>query len=78
MLHAFFPLLGTVALIFVGYSSLTPWPAPPVAYAPWIVGVWLVLGVLVLVVMKLRGQEEWMVKAGQVMHGKADDPTMKP
>jgi amino acid transporter len=78
MLHAFFPLLGTVALVFVGYNSLTPWPAPPVAYAPWIVGVWLVLGVLILLVMKLRGQEEWMVKAGRVMHGQIDDPPLKP
>jgi len=76
MLHAFFPLLGTVALAFVGYNSLAPWPAPPVAYAPWLVGVWLVLGVLVLVVMKLTGQEQWMVKAGRVAHEPSDNPAV--
>jgi amino acid transporter len=72
MLHAFFPLLGTAALIFVGYNSLVPWPSPPVAYAPWIVSIWLVLGILVLIVMKLTGREEWMLKAGSVMRERSD------
>jgi amino acid transporter len=72
ILHAVFPLLGTVALIFVGYSSLVPWPAPPVAYAPWMVGIWLVVGVLVLVVMKLTGREQWMLKAGSVAQERSE------
>ena len=78
MLHAFFPLLGTMALVFVGYNSLAPWPAPPVAYAPWIVGVWLGMGVLILISMKFTGREEWMVKAGRVLREPSDKPTVKP
>ena len=78
MLHAFFPLLGTAALVFVGYNSLAPWPAPPVAYAPWIVGVWLGMGILILISMKLTGREEWMVKAGTVLREPSDKPTVKP
>jgi amino acid transporter len=67
ILHALFPLIGTAALIFVGYNSLVPWPAPPVAFAPWIVGIWLVLGLLVLVYMKIANKEDWMASAGKVL-----------
>jgi amino acid transporter len=72
ILHVLFPLVGVAALAFVGYNSLHPWPAPPVAYAPWIVGVWLGLGILVLLVMKLTGREQWMLKAGSVIHEGSD------
>ena len=72
VLHTAFPFLGTVALVFVGYSSLVPWPAPPVAYAPWMVGIWLVLGIVVLVVMNLTGRERWMPKAGSVAQERSD------
>jgi amino acid transporter len=72
ILHAVFPLLGTVALVFVGYNSLVPWPARPVAYAPWMVGIWLGLGILVLVVMKLTGRERWMLKAGSVAQERSE------
>jgi amino acid transporter len=67
ILHVLFPCLGVVALAFVGYNSLVPWPAPPVAYAPWIVGIWLALGILILVFMKFTGREDWMLKAGRVV-----------
>ncbi|MGA3265775.1 MAG: APC family permease [Verrucomicrobiota bacterium] len=67
VLHAFFPLVGTLAVLFVAYTSLTPWPAPPVAYAPWVVVAWLALGVLVLIAMKLTGHVDWLDKAGDAI-----------
>jgi len=72
LLQAVFPLLGTTALLFVGYNSLTPWPAPPAGYAPWVVGVWLILGILALIVMKLRGQEDWLAEAGRIAHERVE------
>ena len=72
ILHAVFPLLGTLALFFVGYSSLAPWPTPPVAYAPWMVGIWLGVGIAVLLVMRLTGREQWMLKAGSITQDRAD------
>jgi amino acid transporter len=72
ILHAVFPLLGTVALVFVGYNSLAPWPAPPVAYAPWMVGIWLGAGIAVLLSMRLTGREQWMLRAGVVTQERAD------
>ncbi len=78
ILHAACPLLGTAALFFVGYNSLFPWPAPPVGYAPWIVGVWLGLGILILVIMKLTGNEQWISSAGQIAREHEDVPSSKP
>ena len=66
VLHAIFPLVGTVALFFVAYSSLRPWPPPPIGYTPLVVAIWLALGILVLVAMKLAGKEDWLIKAGNV------------
>jgi len=65
-LHAIFPLVGTLALFFVAYSSLTPWPPPPIGYTPFVVAIWLALGLIVLLVMKVTGKEEWVTNAGRV------------
>ena len=72
VLHAVFPLLATLALFFVAYNSLTPWPAPPIAYTPWVLGIWIALGILVLIVMKLSGHENWLTKAGNAIQERAE------
>ncbi len=74
VLHAIFPLLGTLALFFVAYSSLTPWPSPPLAYAPRVVVIWLAVGLLLLLAMKLGGKEDWLIKAGQVVQERVETP----
>jgi amino acid transporter len=66
VLHAIFPAVGTVAMFFVAYHSLRPWPPPPLAYTPWVVAIWLALGLLVLLAMKVGGKEEWLAKAGRI------------
>ena len=67
VLHAVFPLVGTLAVLFVAYLSLNPWPDPPIAYTPWVVVIWLALGILVLMAMKLTGHVDWLTKAGNVI-----------
>jgi amino acid transporter len=62
--HAFFPLVSSIAVLGVAYLSLTPWPAAPLRYAPFIVVGWLGLGVAVLVFMKALGHEQWLLLAG--------------
>jgi amino acid transporter len=71
--HLLFPFLGTVALALVGYESLRPWPDPPVSYVPIIVGVWLVIGLGVLGILKYRGKEDWLARAGQLSEQHATD-----
>jgi amino acid transporter len=70
LLHLVFPLLSTVALIWVGYKSIEGLHIldlkDPIDYAPWIVVVWFVLGIALLAAMRARGQEEWLLRAGEV------------
>jgi amino acid transporter len=62
--HAVFPLVSSAAVLGVAYLSVVAWPPPPLRYAPFIVAGWLGLGVAVLVYMKARGQEKWLLLAG--------------
>src|SRR5262249_25791513 len=63
-LHAFLPLVSSVAVFVVAYFSVIAWPPPPLRYAPFIVIGWLGLGVAVLVLMKALGYEKWLLLAG--------------
>jgi amino acid transporter len=66
VVHGLFPVLATVAVVWVGYNSVVPLPEPPLTYAPWIVGVWFILGLAVLFAMNRLGGEGWLLKAGTV------------
>ena len=68
LLHEVFPLFSTIALIYVGYKSIVPLPSMPVGAAPYLVGVWLVAGAVLVGVMSRTGKEEWLVKAGETAH----------
>ncbi len=61
------PVVSTTALLFIGYNSLVPLPAMPVALAPVIAAVYILAGVAILFGRNLRpGQREWMAKAGEL------------
>jgi len=64
LLHIIFPVVGIIALFFVVYNSLIPWPDAPIGYAFWVVPVWLLLGVFVLLIMKWTKKEGWAKNAG--------------
>ena len=66
LLHIIFPVVGIIALFFVVYNSLIPWPDAPIGYAFWVVLVWLLLGVFVLLIMKWTKKEGWAKNAGVV------------
>jgi amino acid transporter len=44
ILHLVCPALSTAALAYMGYRSLSPWPAAPLCFAPVVVAAWLGLG----------------------------------
>ena len=52
ILHVFFPLISTVAVLWVAWNSIVPLPPPPIAYAPAILAVWLLAGVTILFISK--------------------------
>jgi amino acid transporter len=69
--HALLPLVSSLGMIYVGFKTVYPAPdpfAPPACYAPYLVGAWLVLGILLLVAMKLAGREDWLLRAGQAAY----------
>lgn len=63
LLHLVFPLFSTVAILFVIYMSIVPLPAPPVAAAPFIVLVWLVIGIVLMVWLSRTGGTDWVTRA---------------
>jgi amino acid transporter len=61
------PVVSTLALLTIGYKSVVPLPAMPVAWAPVLAGAYLLLGVAVLVGRNLRaGRRDWMAHAGEL------------
>jgi amino acid transporter len=65
--HAVVGIVSAVALILVGYYSLSPWPPYPINLAAPIVAGWIVLGAIVLRVMLSRGHDHWIASAGDTV-----------
>ena len=70
--HCAFPLISTVALIWVAYRSILPLPPAPVGYAPWLVAVWLVLGTILVWALRCAGREDWVLRAGRVAYEQSE------
>jgi amino acid transporter len=77
VLHVLFPLISTAALIYALVYSFIPFPPTPFSYAPLIDGLWLLLGIIVLFVMRIRGSEQWLVTAGAALGEGSDAETDK-
>ena len=80
LLHFVFPVGTTAVLIYSLVKSFSPFPASPNNWSPLIVGVWMLIGVAILVVLKLRGNEAWLEKAGEIIDDKtttADDVELR-
>lgn len=62
ILHFVFPVLSTLVLLYAIYRSFplsTPFDLAPIVNAAW-----FLIGVAILVVLRARGNEEWLNKAG--------------
>jgi hypothetical protein len=65
--HLVFPVLSTVAVLYVGYKSVVPLPDAPDRYALLLFAGYTAAGAGVLLYLKSRGREEWLAKAGLAM-----------
>mgnify|MGYP001096854454 CR=1 FL=1 len=72
VLHVILPLVSTVALLFVGYMSIVPFPSFPVGIAPILVGVWILLGIGLTIFASRTGREEWLDRAAHVYEEPVD------
>ena len=78
VLHLIFPLIGSAVLVYAVYASFFPTlPAAPYVYAPLVDGVWLIIGIALLFYLKSRGQEDWLLKAGEAI-SEAYSPACRP
>ena len=68
LLHLIFPVFSSIVLIYASYRGFfDPFPADPYNLGPLIVGGWFLIGVILLLVLRSRGNEDWMLKAGQAL-----------
>jgi amino acid transporter len=63
ILHVVFPVVSTLVLLYAIYKSFPL--STPFDLAPLVDGAWFIVGVVILVVLRARGKEEWLEKAGQ-------------
>ena len=78
-LHLVIPILTTAALVWVFWKNvetLHPFsPKNAFDYSPLIVIIWFAVGVVVLFVASRTGKEEWLFKAGESAHLRAETAT---
>jgi hypothetical protein len=65
--HFLFPAGTSLVLVYSLYISFVPPPANPNNWAPWVAGLWLLLGMAILWWMKLAGREDWLSRAAEVI-----------
>jgi len=73
ILHLVFPVVSSAALIYAVYKSFTPAPVSPYKWSPVIDGVWLLIGVAILIAMRVRGREDWLQRAGATLADTDED-----
>jgi amino acid transporter len=72
VLHAIFPLVSSVAVLWVAYKSIVPLPPGPLAYAPAILGFWFFTGITIVFVSRTLGRERWLLAAEAAAAEKAE------
>jgi len=63
ILHAVFPVVSTLVLLYAIFKSFPL--STPFDLAPLVDGAWFVVGVVLLLYLRARGNEEWLLKAGE-------------
>jgi amino acid transporter len=71
--HLIVPAISTLAILAVGYYSLQGL-GDVFFWAPVFVAVWVAVGVVILIIARLTGREEWFLKAGVVAYERQASP----
>jgi amino acid transporter len=59
LLHIVFPVVSSLALVWVAWVSLVPLPGPPGGAAPFVTGLWLAFGLVTLWGLHRSGRQQW-------------------
>jgi amino acid transporter len=63
ILHVIFPVASTLVLLIAIWASFPL--SSPFDIAPFVDGGWFVVGIIILIVLRMRGSEDWLAKAGE-------------
>ncbi len=73
--HFALPFATTGVLAYAVEASFDPtFPPAPYAYAPAIVGGWMLVGIAVLFWLKRTGRDDWIAKAGAIVEERVEPP----
>jgi amino acid transporter len=64
--HILLPLVPTVALVFPIWAQFSPAPAPPINLAGPVCGVWVLIGVVIVVILRRRAPQT-LAASGQLI-----------
>ncbi len=78
ILHFVFPVGTSLVLLYSIYAAFVPLPAAPNNFTPLVAAVWLAIGIAIVLVMKGRGREDWLTKAGEVIAEREATTSEKP
>lgn len=79
LMHLIFPIISSAALIYALIKSFQPFPPRPYDLSPLIDGIWLAIGLGILVWLKLKGREQWLHRAGRALGEESgEDATGSP
>lgn len=72
LLHLVFPVVSSAVLVYAIAISFEPFcsticPGSPYKWAPVVAGVWLLLGIGVLLYYRAQGREDWVRNAGAAL-----------
>lgn len=77
-LHLVLPVITTGVVLFVGYKSFfDPAPEGRGKWALPIMAAWLAIGVALLLYMRARGREDWLIRAGEAAHERGETPEQR-
>ena len=74
ILHFVFPVGTSLVLIYSVYAAFVPLPAAPNNWTPVVAGVWLLIGIAIVIWKKMSGDEAWLTKAAEVIGERAETP----
>jgi len=79
IMHFVFPVGTSLVLLWSIYAAFVQLPpAEPNNWTPVVAAIWLLLGIVILIVMKVLGKEQWLTRAAAIVSEQEDSAHHRP